>query len=178
MMNRQRLTLADKINTIVNHVKTSAEQTGEILPVEARLLLGTINVNLVGYRVETPQKQMKYLTLIDSEIEKYELKHGITNNLADSFATLGAGLIAIRKEIKESLYLFPEPELTHFEKTLNDQLDNAEMVPIDELEEQILTMYRGNAGKAFYHIFDFLKSIHGDLESRSSKEESGGITRE
>lgn len=178
MLIKQRLTLADKINTIVNHVRTSAEQTGETLPQEANFLLGTINVGLTGYRASTPQRQRHFLTVITDSIERYEVEHGITNNLADSFATLGAGLIAIRKEINESLYLFPEPDLSDFEKMLNDRLENAESVPIHSLEEQILNMYRGNADHAFYFLFGILKDIHQDLEAKTSSHERDGIKRE
>jgi len=175
---QKRLTLADKINTIVNHVRTSAEQTGETLPKEAQFLLGTINVGVTGYRASEPQRQAHYLNVIADSIENYEAKHGITNNLADPFATLGAGLNAIRKEINESSYLFPEPDLSDFEKMLNDQLDNAESVPIHAIKEQILTMYRGNADHAFYFLFGILEKIHGGLKEITPNEESGGIKRE
>lgn len=175
---QKRLTLADKINTIVNHVRTSAEQAGETLPKEAQFLLGTINVGLTGYRASEPQRQGHYLNVIADSIENYEIKHGITNNLADPFATLGAGLNAIRKEINESFYLFPEPELTDFEKMLNDKLDNAESVPIHTIEGQILAMNRFDTEKAFFFLFGILKEIHQDFQATTPFGERNGIKRE
>lgn len=175
---QRRLTLADKISTIINHVRTSAEQTGETLPQEANFLLGKINVGLTGYRMSTPQRQGHFLTVISDSISDYEDKHGITHNLADPFATFGAGLNAIRKEINESSYLFPEPELTDFEKMLNDKLDNAESVPIHTLEGQILAMNRFDAEKAFFFLFGILKEIHQDFQATTPFGERNGIKRE
>lgn len=164
-MIKERMTLADKINAIVNHVKTSAKQNDEKLPVEAQALLSATGANLIEYRVATTSIQKEILIEIADSIRKYKERYGITNEIGKQFATLGAGINAVELEIRNSMYLFPEPELSDFEKMLNDRLENGESVDIYALQEQILTMYRGNTLPAFEYLMNFLKDVHKDLKA-------------
>lgn len=172
-MRTERMRLADKINLIVNHVKERSAEEGTTLNESEQSTLKEIDSAAVKVRSRGTAEQTAILAQTFERIEKALL--------LDHPVTYGAGLRSIKKELDfelgyshDAITNRQQGELSEIERRLNDRLENAESVGIDELEEQILTMYRQDHISAFHFLMDFIKGVHSQLTVDPSGEIEGG----